>query len=188
MKASPSVVFAIVLAVCISALYLAQLGVERPTGPETSKAETTVKDLATCLTLIYLAKQRVESPARSTTPGTTLTDGELLAYVSCPVDLDQVGQRIELGQINGTLVVANHYCSDLCPSNTVRVVHYELQDGKSCTAAGGVEKQITIPMGIGLGQRSFCFPKQVIAHWDVYESGPLLGRAPKLSDPPGSAP
>ena len=154
MKAFTGVLLAL-LAVCTSALYFAQSGVEPPTGPETFKSKTTLNDMVTCLTLIHFAESDVESPARSTTSETTITDAELLAYVFCPVDLDQVGQRIELGRINGTLVVANHYCSDLCPSNTVRVVHYELQDGRAAQLPVALKSRSLFPWVSGSDKGHF---------------------------------
>ena len=53
--------------------------------------------------------------------------------------------------------------ADVCPKYTVRIIHYELPEGMSCATAGGVEESVPVPVAITVMQKTFCFPKPLVA-------------------------
>jgi hypothetical protein len=67
-----------------------------------------------------------------------------------------------LGEVAGVKVVADYYCSDVCPAYTVRVVHFDVQPGPACERAGGASKSYTIPFGIAARPETFCVPKVLV--------------------------
>jgi hypothetical protein len=62
-----------------------------------------------------------------------------------------------VGLNHGVEVVADFPCSDLCPSYTVRMIHYDVPQER-CAEAGGVKVSLTVPHGIGVVQRGVCVP------------------------------
>lgn len=96
-------------------------------------------------------------------PG-VLDDAALQAYAARPFDKRaMMGQTMELGRNHGLPVVAEFRCSDVCPQYTVRIIHYRLPEGADCAAAGGVEKEIGVPVAIAVLPRKFCVPKSLVA-------------------------
>lgn len=97
-----------------------------------------------------------------------LSEEALLAYASAPYD--RVDKHVvSLGQLNGTPVIAEFICSDLCPDYTVRVIRYDLKNDQTCSGVGGVEKALRIPVGIAATDQTFCFPKVLVNNWDKYQ-------------------
>lgn len=103
-------------------------------------------------------------------PTQAISDDRLLSYASRSYDKNRIEKRKDLlGLLNGTLVVADFICSDLCPAYTVRVIHFEPGKEKSCAAAGGVEKVIRIPVSIAAMDKVFCFPRVLVNNWEKYK-------------------
>ena len=103
-------------------------------------------------------------------PTRPISDDQLLSYASAPYDKNRIEKQKDLlGLLNGTPVVADFICSDLCPAYTVRVIHFELGKVKNCDAAGGVEKAIRIPVSIASTDKVFCFPKVLTDNWEKYQ-------------------
>ena len=98
----------------------------------------------------------------------SISEAELLAYASTPYDSVE-NKKIALGGLDGTQVVADFICSDICPDYTVRVIHYELRADQTCSSVGGVEKALSIPVGIAATDRVFCFPKVLVDNWHKYQ-------------------
>lgn len=110
------------------------------------------------LCLLTIASTRVSS----------ISEDELLAYACAPYD--NVDERsVLLGHLDGGRVVADFICSDVCPDHTVRVIHYELDPGQTCGSVGGIEKPVTVPVGIGTTDQVFCFPKLLVDNWQRYQ-------------------
>lgn len=92
----------------------------------------------------------------------------LLAYASTP--FHRVDKRVvSLGQLNGTPIIAEFICSDLCPDYTVRIIRYELRKDQTCSAVGGVEKSVRIPVSIAATDKTFCFPQVLVNNWEKYQ-------------------
>lgn len=122
------------------------------------------------LALALLAAAAAARPAVANAPGVVkgLSDATLLAYASSAYDRRQMTSvHVVLGQNHGVTVIADFPCSDLCPAYTVRVIHYDVPLSR-CSAVGGVEKAILVPVSIASTERSFCFPKVIADHWDSY--------------------
>src|SRR5262249_33956082 len=104
-------------------------------------------------------------------PSRPITDSALLSYASTPYDkyLFLLKRRVLLGLLNGTPVVVDFICSDVCPDYTVRVIHFELGKDQDCAAAGGIEKTIRVPVSIAKMDRVFCFPKVLVDNWETYQ-------------------
>src|SRR5579862_2370241 len=113
-------------------------------------------------------------------PGDALSDATLLTYASSGYDkLHMTSLHVVLGQNHGVTVIADFPCSDLCPAYTVRIIHYDVPLSR-CSAAGGVEKAILVPVSIASAERSFCFPKVLADHWDKYVRSRFGYRLPLL--------
>ena len=97
----------------------------------------------------------------------TLSDEALLKYISTPYTTVEK-TRVDLGKHRDALVVADFICSDICPAYTVRVVHYEVPENKTCASIGGVEKRVQVPVAITTREKSFCFPATIAEHWDKF--------------------
>lgn len=102
-------------------------------------------------------------------PELSADDQRLLDYASRSYDKrEMMNTKVPLGQHNGAPVVAEFLCSDICPDHTLRIIHYSLADGQSCSQLGGVEKSILVPVGVGRTERSYCFPAILAANWRKY--------------------
>jgi hypothetical protein len=116
--------------------------------------------------IVWACLSGVACVSSSTRP---VSDDELLNYAVAPYDKNHIQlQKSWLGLNNGTPVISEFICSDLCPHYTVRVIHYELERDKSCAAAGGIEKAIRIPVSRATMNKVFCFPKVLADNWEKY--------------------
>ena len=105
---------------------------------------------------------------RASEPG-MLDDAALAAYAAKPFDKRaMMGTTAELGRNHGVSVVAEFPCADVCPQYTVRIIHYRLPEGSDCTAAGGVEKTVAVPVAIAVLPRTFCVPKVLVESGAYY--------------------
>ena len=101
--------------------------------------------------------------------GRRLTDARLLEYAAAPYDKRAMeGKHLSLGLHNGVPVLVDFPCGDLCPTYTVRVIHYDLPTGPECAARGGVVKSMGVWLGPGQMETPFCFPKVLTDHWASY--------------------
>jgi hypothetical protein len=66
-----------------------------------------------------------------------------------------------IGKQNGVDVIAEHPCSDLCPEYTVRVVRLDASLAE-CSSVGGVIKEYTVPVGIGVTTVKYCVPIEAV--------------------------
>ena len=98
-----------------------------------------------------------------------LSDSQLVAFQQEKFDKRKfMWQTTRLGMHHGTMVIAEHPCSDLCPQYTVRIVRYDLPVDK-CKNAGGIIGYRIVPEGIALGVKGFCVPP-VLASLKEYQS------------------
>lgn len=105
---------------------------------------------------------------RASEPG-LLDDAALQAYAAKSFDKHaMMGQTVELGRNHGVPLVAEFPCSDVCPQYTVRIIHYRLPEGADCTAAGGVEKSVGVPVAIAVLPKTFCVPKVLVQGGGYY--------------------
>ena len=121
--------------------------------------------IAIVLALLVTQQQRGEVDVARPEAGIR----ESLAPVDDAALIDFVRQRFDpmsdesrwqrtLGTHRGVPVIVSYTCSDLCPDYTKRIVRYNLPPGEACTRAGGISKDILVPMGIGTGRRRYCIP------------------------------
>ena len=103
-----------------------------------------------------------------------LTDADLVRISSSSFDKRAMeGKHVRLGRHMGTAVVADFPCADLCPQYTVRIIHYDVEPGPSCSARGGKTVLIGVPIGgSGLRPTPYCVPR-VLA--ERVERLPLAG-------------
>jgi len=76
--------------------------------------------------------------------------------------------NLVIGVHNGTKVIEEFHCSDLCPENTVRIVHYDVPETATCDGIGGVSKSVLVPIAITVMPREYCFPKVIANYWQSY--------------------
>ena len=89
-----------------------------------------------------------------------LTDDQIAAAATAPFDKKaKMGSHDILGEVGKVKVVADYYCSDVCPAYTVRVVHFDADPRAGCGKVGGVLKTYIIPHGIAAVPQAFCVPK-----------------------------
>jgi hypothetical protein len=92
----------------------------------------------------------------------TLSDRDLVAYAAQPFDkAAMMERRVLLGRHHGVPVVADFPCSDVCPTYTVRIIHYEVPPGQRCDEIGGVTVLRAVPFGIATHEAPFCVPKPI---------------------------
>jgi hypothetical protein len=95
-----------------------------------------------------------------------VSEQEVLAYATGDYDKSSAASFV-FGSLQEVPVFVDFVCSDLCPQMTVRIIHLR-RSGAACTAAGGVERSVLVPVAIAVLQKSFCFPKILVAHWADY--------------------
>jgi hypothetical protein len=98
-----------------------------------------------------------------------ISEAEVLAYATAPYERAAYGSPPQvLGVLNDATVVVDFICSDLCPSNTVRIIRFELESGVSCADVGGVVRQVLVPIAISAALQEFCFPNVLAQNWSAY--------------------
>jgi len=103
-------------------------------------------------------------------PASSEEDARLLTFAREPFNKENFRNPHQTwGVHKGTPVVVDYICSDVCPQYTVRVIHYEMKPNQSCTAIGGIEKAMRVPMGIGTAERTYCFPQVLVENWSDYQ-------------------
>jgi hypothetical protein len=91
-----------------------------------------------------------------------VTDELLARYAAKPWSRGFWAQReVKLGLHNGVELVAHHPCTHLCPSYTVRVIHYAVDPGPDCDRINGVAQQIQTQFG-SQGKAAYCVPKVLV--------------------------
>ena len=75
---------------------------------------------------------------------------------------------VELGRYRDVPVVAEFPCADVCPQYTVRIIHYRLPATLSCADAGGVEKEVLVPIAITVRMKTICVPQPLVASGQYY--------------------
>ena len=98
-----------------------------------------------------------------------ITEADVLQYASKPYDKGSHGPPHQvLGSLNDVAVVVDFLCSDLCPMNTVRIIHFDVDSGERCADAGGIERTVIVPVAITSREKSFCFPEVLAQNWSTY--------------------
>jgi hypothetical protein len=93
------------------------------------------------------------------TSADTLSDAALVAYAKQPYDKAlKFNHRDVLGIHHGAKVVADFPCSDICPTYTVRVIHYDVAPGPDCDRIGGRAVKRMVPVSIAVMKETFCEP------------------------------
>ena len=135
----------------------------------TAKLKVLSLVLSLSTALLSLAGCMTTSPnLQKTAPG-VITDQQLIQLAQQPVVWDDnTKARQEIGEHHGNTVVIETQCSDLCPENTLRIIHYDVPDVESCARIGGVIKQILVPIAITVAPRQFCFPEVIADNWESY--------------------
>ncbi|MFZ6861428.1 hypothetical protein ACO0K7_02215 [Undibacterium sp. Ji67W] len=110
-----------------------------------------------------------------------VSNASLLELALTPIDLSgrpfPVTLSIGTHSFEYSMVVAELFCSNDCPSKTKRVIHYEFWAGdeKSCRSIEGEIKAVSIPKYNGIEMQKYCFPKIIIDNWDNYEKCSEMG-------------
>ena len=95
-----------------------------------------------------------------------LSDREILSFAKSSYEQrEKMHTKEILGYHNGTEVIVEYPCSDLCPAYTKRIIHYDV-NVENCTEAVGVVKEISVPMGTAFGPKEFCIPKVLEKNWN----------------------
>lgn len=116
-------------------------------------------------TLAVIAAAALVPAISSCAPTRAITERAVLEYATTPYERSFPMGREVLGALNDVAVVADFICSDLCPAYTVRIVHFDVEPGARCTAIGGVERSVMVPIAITVTQKAFCFPSVLAQNW-----------------------
>jgi hypothetical protein len=93
-------------------------------------------------------------------PIAEINDARIAAIDAAPFDREaKMFKHDVLGINRGMKVIADYPCSDLCPTDTVRIIHYDRAPGPDCEKAGGVTRDRTVPFSIAFTNRPYCVPK-----------------------------
>jgi len=88
-----------------------------------------------------------------------LSDDDVRRLATAPFDKGaKMGRHDVLGIHHGLKLVADYPCSDVCPTYTTRVIHYDVVAGPTCEQAGGTTQARMVPTGIAVAKRDFCVP------------------------------
>lgn len=119
------------------------------------------------LSSLIISLTTLASCVTAPTNENTMTDAQLVQLVKQTDRKPVEGEpNLVVGGHNGTKVIEEFHCSDLCPQNTVRIVHYDVAAGPTCDAIGGVSKSILVPIAITVMPREYCFPKVIADYWE----------------------
>ena len=88
----------------------------------------------------------------------TLTDDQLVAKATAVFANKDGPVEPLLGTHHGARVVVLVACGDICPAYTVRVIHYDKSETKTCAQLGGHDVSVIVPHGIAAGPEGFCVP------------------------------
>lgn len=98
-----------------------------------------------------------------------LSDAQLISIAQQDSRKPVEGQsNLVIGVHKDTRVIEAFHCSDLCPENTVRIVHYDVPETATCDSIGGVIKSVLVPIAITVKPRKYCFPKVIADYWQSY--------------------
>ena len=126
-----------------------------------------IKNLA--LSGLIISLTALVSCVSAPTNENTMTDAQLVQLAKQTYRKPVEGEpNLVVGVHNGTKVIEEFHCSDLCPQNTVRIVHYDVAAGPTCDAIGGVTKSILVPIAITVAPRPFCLPQAIADNWEGY--------------------
>ncbi len=97
-------------------------------------------------------------------PPRGLDDASLRAWAGRPWSKAVLMNRtVELGRLRGVPVVAEFPCADVCPQYTVRIIRYRLPAHTSCSAVGGIERTVLVPVAITVLSKTVCVPAALVA-------------------------
>lgn len=90
--------------------------------------------------------------------GDVLTDADLVARANAVMSVKEAPVDRMLGVHKGMPVIVDVRCANVCPQNTVRIIHYAAGPGPDCTKLGGDTASITVPVSISERPQPFCIP------------------------------
>ena len=102
---------------------------------------------------------------------TTLSDTDLAGRAAAVLSVKEPPADRVLGIHRGTMVFVDVLCSDVCPVNTVRVIHYQVEAGPQCTRLGGDSVSIVVPITIGARAQPYCIP-HILYRRNLYNDQP----------------
>jgi hypothetical protein len=103
--------------------------------------------------------------SRADPPLPQLSDADLVAYAAKPFDKAKLMfKQVRLGVNRGLVVLADFPCGDVCPDSTTRIIHYDLDPGPACEAAGGATATRAVPFAISVMEKQFCVPRVLAPH------------------------
>lgn len=87
-----------------------------------------------------------------------VSDGDLAARASAVMAVKEPPVDRMLGNHKGVPVIVDVRCGDVCPQNTVRIIHYVVSPGPDCVKLGGDTANVMVPVSIAMRPQPFCIP------------------------------
>ena len=115
--------------------------------------------------VVFAALLLMGSCSKSAPAPKPITDADIVALASKPFTppKDRIPDTYVLGIHNGTKVIVEFRCGDVCPQYTSRHIHYDVEPGPVCDKIGGRKRTETLVQGIGLVRKDFCVPAVLVA-------------------------
>ena len=92
-------------------------------------------------------------------PNAPISDAELIRIDNTAFDMrSKMGSHEVIGVSRGHHVLIDYPCGDLCPEETDRLIHFDVEPGAACKAIGGVSWSGMISSGY---QSHACIPQAI---------------------------
>lgn len=105
----------------------------------------------------------------TTEPTSSVRDEDIVKIDKSTFDKSAMaGKKIGTGMQHGVAIVADYRCGDVCPDNTIRIIHYDVEPGPKCSAVNGLVESVNT----GLIEEEFCVPRTVANPEAVWVNDP----------------
>ena len=101
-----------------------------------------------------------------------VSDSDLVARANAVMSVKEAPPDRMLGVHKGAPVIVDIRCGDVCPQYTVRIIHYTVDVGPTCTKLGGDIAVILVPVSIASVTQKFCIP-HVLYQQKLYVDHPF---------------
>ncbi len=91
-----------------------------------------------------------------------LSDSDLVARANTVFSVKEPPTDRIIGLHKSQLVIVDVRCSDVCPNNTVRIIHYAGAADAVCAQTGADLVTVNVPRSLTLGPEKFCVPHLLV--------------------------
>lgn len=92
-----------------------------------------------------------------------LGDSDLVARAAEVFSVKEAPVDRMLGLHKGLPIIVDVRCSDVCPANTVRIIHFAGSAEAACAQAHSDVVIVDVPRGFTVGPEKFCVPHVLVS-------------------------